>query len=195
MNSLFDNLNLRPGERRLIVGVAIVTFIVLNFWFVWPHKDDWRAATTELNDARDKLEEYQDTAGKLDSTSRELSKVESGGAALIAKDESVHLLRTIQTLTTRHKVTVSSYDPQTENSVGTNDFFIERTLPIRFNSTDDTNLVNFLVAVGSDESLIRVRDLIIQADRERSKLEGRIALVASYRGSGKKKESQFGGKP
>ena len=37
MKSLFDKLDLRPGERRLVVGVGIVVFIVLNLLFVFPN--------------------------------------------------------------------------------------------------------------------------------------------------------------
>jgi len=30
MNSFIDKLNLRPAERRLLVGVGVVLFIILN---------------------------------------------------------------------------------------------------------------------------------------------------------------------
>ena len=39
--SLFDKLNLRPNERRLVIIVLIVVFIILNFIFVWPRFGDW----------------------------------------------------------------------------------------------------------------------------------------------------------
>lgn len=191
MNSLFDNLNLRPGERRLIVVVAIVTFVVLNFWFVWPHRNDWKTVREDLDDAQAKLADYQNTVDQLQATSARLSQVETGGSALLADTESVHLLRTIQTLTTKHQVNINRYEPQTENSLGTNNFFIERTLPIQYISTKDTNLINFLISVGSDESLIRVRDLSIKPDPSRTALVGRITLVASYRGSGETKKTGF----
>ena len=32
---------LRPLERRLVVGVAVVLVIVLNWVFIWPHFSDW----------------------------------------------------------------------------------------------------------------------------------------------------------
>ena len=37
MNSYLDKLNLRPQERRLLVLVGLIVFVVLNFWFVRPH--------------------------------------------------------------------------------------------------------------------------------------------------------------
>jgi len=39
--SASSKLNLRPQERRLIAFVAIVLFVVLNIWLVWPHFGDW----------------------------------------------------------------------------------------------------------------------------------------------------------
>ncbi len=189
MKTLFDNLNLRPGERRLIVLVAIVTFIVLNFWFVWPHRNDWKQATDDLEAARTKLEEYSATAGELDLTSQKLTK--SGASNLMAEQESVHLLRTIQGLTAKHEVNVNRYEPQTESPLGTNGMFVEITLPIQFVNTWDTTLVNFLVSVSEDESLIRVRDFRVQPNSQRNGLAGRMSLVASYRASGRQKKTGF----
>ena len=40
MTSYLDRLNLRPFEKRLVVGVGAVLFVVLNAWFVVPHFSD-----------------------------------------------------------------------------------------------------------------------------------------------------------
>ena len=40
MKSAFDRLNLRPFERRLVVAVGTVVFVVLNLVFVWPYFDE-----------------------------------------------------------------------------------------------------------------------------------------------------------
>ena len=40
MTSYLDRLNLRPFEKRLVVGVGAVLFVVLNAWFVFPHFSD-----------------------------------------------------------------------------------------------------------------------------------------------------------
>lgn len=193
MNAFFDSLNLRPGERRLIVIVAVVTFIVLNVVFVWPHSEKWKASLVALDEAKAQLAEYRSTAAELNQTSQELSAVESGGATLIDHAESEHLLRTIQSETTKHQVNVQRYDGQSEHALGTNDLFVERVLPIQFINTDDTNLVALLVSIGSGNSLIRVRDLTIQTDPSRTKFHGRITFVASYRGSLKKETTGFKG--
>ena len=43
---------LRPMERRLVVGVAVVVFLVLNAVFVWPHRSDWSDLSARLDKAR-----------------------------------------------------------------------------------------------------------------------------------------------
>ena len=39
MKKYFDQL--RPTERRLVVGVLVIVFLVQNAWYVWPHFSDW----------------------------------------------------------------------------------------------------------------------------------------------------------
>ena len=39
--SIFDKLNLRPQERRLVVIVGMVLFVLINWWFVWPFFGEW----------------------------------------------------------------------------------------------------------------------------------------------------------
>ena len=49
---------LRPLERRLVVGVAVVLLIVLNWAFIWPHFADWSNLQGRLADANRKLKNY-----------------------------------------------------------------------------------------------------------------------------------------
>ena len=46
---------LRPLERRLVVGVAVMLVIVLNWAFIWPHFSDWSNYRERLNGANSKL--------------------------------------------------------------------------------------------------------------------------------------------
>ena len=59
MISYLDRLNLRPFEKRLVVGVAAVFFVVLNAWFVFPHFSDLSQAKDRRADALKKLERWQ----------------------------------------------------------------------------------------------------------------------------------------
>ena len=46
---------LRPLERRLAVGVAVIVVLVLNWIFIWPHFSDWGDFKRRGDDARQKL--------------------------------------------------------------------------------------------------------------------------------------------
>ena len=62
----------------------------------------------------------------------------------------------------------------------TNDaFFVEQIQNINVTATDE-QLVDFLYKLGSDVSMIRVRDLELQPDTAHQKLNANIRLVASY---------------
>ena len=62
----------------------------------------------------------------------------------------------------------------------TNDaFFVEQIQNINVTATDE-QLVDFLYKLGSDASMIRVRDLELQPDPPHQKLNANIKLVASY---------------
>jgi len=59
MISYLDRLNLRPFEKRLVVGVAAVLFLVLNSWFVVPHFSDLGQAQKRKAQALKKLQSWQ----------------------------------------------------------------------------------------------------------------------------------------
>jgi len=58
VNNPLDKLNLRPFEKRLVVGVGVVLFNVLNAVFVWPHFKDWGDTRDRLEGERGLLEKY-----------------------------------------------------------------------------------------------------------------------------------------
>jgi type II secretory pathway component PulM len=59
MTGYLDRLNLRPFEKRLVVGVGAVLFVVLNAWFVVPHFSDLSQARERRLEALKKLELWQ----------------------------------------------------------------------------------------------------------------------------------------
>ena len=59
MTSYLDRLNLRPFEKRLVVGVGAVLFLVLNAWFVVPHFSDLSKARDNRAEALKKLDSWQ----------------------------------------------------------------------------------------------------------------------------------------
>lgn len=192
MTRLFESLNLRPHERRLVMLAAAVIFIVLNVWLVWPHRNRWRDLNQEISESRAKLERYEGEVARKPDIEAELKELEKGGAMLSSEGE-VDLLRTVQTLIYKTGIEVTRQDPGNSSRLGTNDFFVEKSLVLQYQNTRDTNLVNFLIALGKDDSLIRVRELTVRTDANKYKLLGRVGLVASYKKDAKDlKSAGFG---
>ena len=59
MTSYLDRLNLRPFEKRLVVAVGAVLFVVLNAWFVVPHFSDLGQAKKRRADALELMKSWQ----------------------------------------------------------------------------------------------------------------------------------------
>ena len=93
--------------------------------------------------------------------------------------DEIQLLRTVQIQAPRSGVYVSSSRPVPNMSGKTNAFFDEQTVVISVN-TGDKELVSFLYTIGSDNSMIRVRDLDLKPDTSGNKLQGSLTLVASF---------------
>jgi Tfp pilus assembly protein PilO len=199
MSGVMTRLNLRPEERRLIVAVGAVLFIILNIWLVWPHYRDWGRVQTELDKARATLANYEKEAASIPKYQDRLKYLESQGSAVLPSEQALQLTRAIQNQAIKSGVMILQTTPlQTPRSgaANTNQFFEEQTIRISVN-TGEKELVNFLYAVGSDSSMIRVRDLDLRPDpgSGRTRLVGGITLVASYQKkvevkTGKKTESK-----
>ena len=48
MLRFFDRLNLTPAERRLVMIIFAVVFVVVNYWVVWPRFGDFAALSEEI---------------------------------------------------------------------------------------------------------------------------------------------------
>ncbi len=167
---------LRPLERRLAVAVLVAFFLVLNWWFVWPHFSDWGKFRYRMADARRKLVLYRKTIAQATNYEALVKKMEGEGGAVAPEDQAINFLRTIQSQSARSGVSVVSMSRQMTR---TNEFFVELTQNINV-VADDQELVDFLYKLGSDASMIRVRDLELQPDPAHQHLDASIRLIASY---------------
>ena len=59
MTQFLDQLNLRPNERRVVVVVGLVLFIMLNLWLVRPRFHDWGMYKGELQKSRSIFQTFQ----------------------------------------------------------------------------------------------------------------------------------------
>jgi Tfp pilus assembly protein PilO len=183
MTNPLDRLNLRPFEKRLVVGVAAVLFIVLNAWFVFPHFSDLAQAVDRRADALKKLDRWQVEINQEPTYKKQIRELESEGQSVPAEDQQNQFSRAIQMQQAQSGVLITSTSKQT---VRTNQFFLELTQQVSVES-GEAQLVDFLYNLGSGNSLIRVRDLALHPNAPRQALSGNVKLVASYQKTPPKK--------
>jgi len=171
---------LRPMERRLVVGVAVVLVLVLNAVFIWPHFADWGKLRGRLDDAHRKLKLYQAAIAQTPALTADVKKFESAGEFVAPEDQGINFMRAIQSQSAQSGVAIVNTSRQITH---TNDaFFVEQVENINVLATED-QLVDFLYKLGSGASMIRVRDLELQPDPPHQHLNANIRLVASYQKS------------
>ena len=56
---------LRPNERRVVVIVGFIRFIVLNAWFIWPHFNDLNRDSARMQAAEKTLATYHATLWRI----------------------------------------------------------------------------------------------------------------------------------
>ena len=175
MKKYFDHL--RPTERRLVVGVLVIVFLVMNAWFVWPHFSDWGNLRGRADAAAGKLKRWQAATAEKPELEKQVKQFESEGQFVAAEDQGINFLRTIQTQSQASGIGMVNPSRQITR---TNDiFFIEQVQNVAVTATD-AELVDFLYQLGSGVSMIRVRDLELQTDQPRQHLVANIKLVANY---------------
>ena len=167
---------LRPTERRIVIGVAVALLVVLNWAFVWPHFSDYGNYRDRLQSASAKLQRYKTAIDQVPALQKKVKIYESAGEFVAPEDVSIDLMKTIQSQAAASGFGIQSFSRST---VSTNQFFIEQIQNINVQAPE-ANLVDFLYKLGNGSSLIRVSDLTLQPDPPRQHLMADIRLVASY---------------
>jgi Tfp pilus assembly protein PilO len=183
MTNPLDRLNLRPLEKRMVVGIAAVLFIVLNAWFVFPHFSDLADAQKERGDALTKIQRWQSEIDQEPAYRRQIRELESEGLSVPTEDQQNQFSRAIQMQQAQSGVNITSTSKQT---VRTNQFFLELAEQVSVEA-GEAQLVDFLYNLGAGNSLIRVRDLALHPNPPRQALSGSVKLVASYQKNPPKK--------
>jgi type II secretory pathway component PulM len=175
MKKYFDQL--RPMERRLVIGVGVVLFIVANWVFVWPYLGEWGSLNSRYDKAAGDLKTFQQTIAQKPALERSISSYESGGEYVQPEDQAVNFMRTVQQQASASGFSIDSYSPHP--TLKTNQFFVEQIQNITVHATD-AQLVEFLYRLGTNAAMIRVVDLDLQPDQTRQRLGANIKLKASY---------------
>jgi Tfp pilus assembly protein PilO len=183
MTNPLDRLNLRPFEKRLVVVVAAVLFVVLNAWFVFPHFSDLAQAQERRADALKKIERWQVEINQEPGYRKQIRELESEGQAVPAEEQQNQFSRAIQMQQAQSGVNITSTSKQI---VSTNLFFLRLTEQISVDS-GEAQLVDFLYNLGAGTSQIRVRELALRPNAPRQALSGTVKLLASYQKNPPKK--------
>ena len=160
MTSLFDKLNLRPQERRLVVVVGIVVFIVLNVWLVIPMFGEQARYEQRIRDASTTVRKYQEEISKRPAYEKELDELAQRGGFVPTEEAALRLSQEVNSQAALSGVTITSITPtQRQASSGrTNAFFEEATLSLNIN-TGEKELVEFLYRLADKDLLIRARSM------------------------------------
>jgi Tfp pilus assembly protein PilO len=183
MTSYLDKLNLRPFEKRLVVGVGAVLFVVFNAWFVFPHFSDLGAAQARKTEALKKLEKWQAECDQTPKYRKMITDIIGASQDVPPEDQQYTFTSAIQMQQAESGVNITSFG---RPSTSTNEFFVRLTQTIGVQS-GEPQLVDFLNKLGESKSLIRVRGLTLHTDPPRQQLVANVTLVASYQKNTSKK--------
>jgi hypothetical protein len=168
--------NLRPFEKRVLVGVATMLFAVFNLWFVLPHFSDLGKMRQRLKDAQSALEARKAAIAQIPTVQMQVNKLQREGQDVPAEEQALQFARRITDEQMRSGVT-----PQGGGKIftQTNLYFLEQSTTVNIEGNEQ-QLIDFLFNLGSGNSMIRVRDMNLHPDQSRQKLAANVKLVESY---------------
>lgn len=173
---------LNPTERRFVVGVGVVFFLVINIVWVWPHFGDWSDTKGRMTAARTRLVTFETGTNLIPDLKRSIDKY-GQGQVVPEENQGLNFARLVQNQTTLFGIIPQNMVIRKESSTGTttnNSFFVDQTATMSLDTTEK-QLVDFLYSVGAgSNSLIRVKVLFVQPDASHQRLNVRVTLAASY---------------
>jgi hypothetical protein len=180
MTAWLDRLNLQPQERRLVLGGLVLLALVLNYWLIWPYFGEWSKTGADLGKMESRKTTFLSEINRKATYERQLRELQNSGAGGVLEEEQANRVQaTIYTQAATQNVTVLQLTP-TRSLGRTNAFFDEVIMSVKI-IAGEGELVNFLHALGSGDSMIRVRDLSrLTLDGTQTKLQANLTLVASF---------------
>ena len=178
--------NLRSFERRLVIGVGVLLFIVANLVWVRPRFSDWGTTKKRVETARQTLRNFEKEISGADKIKKSIALLEEKGGGVQQEDQANNFSREIQAQAAESRVNITGTSKQQWK---TNEFFVELIQTISVQSREE-QLVDFLYNLSSGDSMIRVRDLPLRPDAARQQLSGNIKFIASYQKTRKKRETK-----
>ncbi len=169
---------LKPQERRWVIGLAAGTFLLINYLFVWPHFKDWHDADLRKQKAEEKLTKFRAEIAHKPEYERLIKKYETeGGGAVAAEEQMEQFVTFVQNAANLYSVNIINNSPPRTST--NSPFFIDREMSFTVLARED-GLVNFLYALGSSNSVMRVRAMSLRPDGPHQQLSANITVLASY---------------
>jgi len=180
MKEFFARLN--PTERRFVVGVGVVFFLVINLVWVWPHFGDWSDTKGKMTAARTRLVTFETGTNLIPDLEKKISFYQGHGQVVPEANQALQFARTVMNQTTLFGIVPQATSTRKEAGA-TNSFFVEQSETMTLDTTEK-QLVDFFYSLGSgSNSLIRVKSLTVMPDPSHQRLSTRVTLVASYQKS------------
>jgi type II secretory pathway component PulM len=179
MKSAFDQLNLKPQERRFVVIGGIILFLLLNFWLVWPHYGDLGRVRRQILQANATLDKYREEFARTNEYVAQLQVLEKQGSRVLDRDADLVLLSTVQRLARESGILAPQVTPGRVSTAKPDEFFEQQQLTLGMGPTPPDAVVSFLVALTTNDLVIRVKELDLRPDQTVSKLQGTIRVVAN----------------
>ena len=175
--STFDKLNLRPQERRLVVIVGMVIFVLLNMWFVWPYFGEWARTKGAIESNRATLARYQREIANRPKYEARQNELETTGSEML--DSEIELQRVVHSQAAASGVQLGRTTVIKSAASNTNQFFQEGGVSIEF-SSGGKEIVDFLVGIASQNAMIRVREMNLRPDPSGFKLGGTLVFIGNF---------------
>lgn len=167
---------LRSIERRMVIGIGVLLFIVINIFWVWPRFSDWSTTQKRISDAREKLARFQAAVDASPKIKKAIAEMERSGGGVMLEDQANNFARAVSSQAAQSGVSITG---TSKMQTSTNEFFLELIQTFTVQSREE-QLVEFLYILGTGDSMIRVRDISLRPDAAHQQLGGNIKLVASY---------------
>jgi hypothetical protein len=189
----FDKLNLGPSERRIAIAGACLFALLLNYWLIWPYFSEWGQVEREWDKLAGQKTIYFKEVSQKAAYQRRLTELEGSGAQVMPEDQANTVQSSIVSAAGTNGVNIIQITPQlatlrTSASKDTN-FFDEQVVVVNL-SAKEQGLVSFLHALGSSDSMIRVREMSrLRLDNSGQNLGANVTFVASFQKANKSNKS------
>jgi|GEM_PF-2146041 len=180
MTEWLDKLNLQPHEKRVVVVVMAVLFLVANYLFIWPRLGGADAIISKTSEATRLAALYSAHEAEIPAVTNRIARLKQSGEEVLRADQSSLFLSTLQTEAAKSGLNIMQTRNLGSGSANqTNEFLEERAIMINF-ATGDSNLVDFMYALSQPASVLRIQsfDLGPEAPAQ-TRLAGSMTLIGS----------------